>query len=266
MIKLSVLIPIYNAAQYIEPLMTQLINQCDDSCEIILLDDGSSDESYQICAAVEKKYPQIVHVYHRENRGTVYTRREMFNYSKGEWIWTIDADDMVPDNAVSAIMSKIADGGFDMILFDYYRMTSTEQVIMHQLPFSDGTVFDENNKMKLYELIVSGSRANQLWNKVFKKELIDFDADYTKYYVKKGTDIVQTLPLITNAKRILYSQAPVYCYNTINQNSLSHAFKDYTFTSLKAVWERKKDFIIKWGAWEDLKEKYYQRGTWTVFF
>lgn len=262
MIKLSILIPVYNAEEYIGKLLDCIIQQMNDAIEVILLNDGSRDSSDRICTEYEEKYPDMIHFISRENRGAVCTRRELFQAANGEWVWIIDSDDMILRDSIAIVMETISSGvPCDMILFDHYLNSEEGGLIVCQLPYEEEQTFEGEQKKTLYRKLICERELNPLWNKVFKKECVDFDSDYSQLEdVKKANDCLQMIPIITNAKTIRYIHLPLYVYNTQNQNSLSHAFHYYTYTSLKKVWIRKKEFIYKWEMWEELKEDYYSRG------
>jgi len=264
--KLSILIPVYNAEKYISSLLDCIIPQMDDSMEVILINDGSCDSSKDICSKYEARYPLLIRFLSRDNKGAVYTRRELFKAAIGEWIWIVDSDDTILHNSLDIIMDAIIQNdSCDLFLFDYYKNTADKNAIVHQLPSNDGDIFFDKKKKVLYEEIICGTNLNQLWNKVFKRECIDFDVDYSEYEdVKKANDCLQMMPIITNAQCVMYKQSPIYIYNTNNEDSLSHKFHDYTYTSLKKVWARKKEFVCKWEVSDELQEVYYKQGAMTA--
>ncbi len=257
--KLSVLIPVYNAEKYIANLLDCIIKQIDDRVEIILLNDGSKDASGEICNGYSEKYPNQVYSFSRENKGAVRTRRELLQKAQGEWIWIVDSDDMVVDHAIPTILKKTStDEPCDMVLFDYYVNEVCSENIFHLLPYEDGYIFEGEQKKELYKRLIGENGLNPLWNKVFKRDCVDFEADYSVYEdVRKANDCLQMLPIITNAKKVKYVREPFYIYNSNNVNSLSHQFHDYTYFSLKKVWMRKKEFLHLWGYWDALKNNYY---------
>ena len=91
-IKLSIIVPVYNVEKYLTECITSLIEKCDDSFEIILIDDGSTDNSGIICDEFKKK-SSIIKVIHQENRGLSGARNTGIRHSTGEYLMFVDSDD-----------------------------------------------------------------------------------------------------------------------------------------------------------------------------
>lgn len=96
-VMLSIVVPVYNGEKYLERLIEVFLKQKFEQYEVILVDDGSTDGTYQICENYAKNYSWI-RVLHTENRGVSHARNTGMQEAKGEWIHFIDVDDMVhPD-------------------------------------------------------------------------------------------------------------------------------------------------------------------------
>lgn len=263
-VTLSVLIPVYNAEAYLDALLQALEEQRQDGVEVVALNDGSSDGSLRICEAYAQRHPDYIRVLSRENRGAIRTRRELFEAARGEWIWIIDADDRIEEHAIAAILEMISSGDCDMILFDHHAVRDGAADYISQLPFEDGAVFSGAEKKELYQLVIRSARLNPLWNKVFRRCCVDFETDYTPFAdIIKGNDCFQTIPIVSNADRILYRKHALYRYNRDNEGSLSHTFRLQTYTSMKKLWERKRAYLDLWEIRDSVLADYATRG-WEV--
>ena len=153
-------------------------------------------------------------------------------------IWIIDADDVISDNSLAVIMDTISrEITHDMVMFDYYYASKENKAIVHQLPFEDNVSFSGDRKGLVYRELVNGYNLNSLWSKIFKRECIDFMSDYSEYRnINKANDLLQLLPIITNAKSILYRRIPLYTYYFNVSGNLTHVFQDSTYISLSRVW------------------------------
>ena len=102
--KVSILIPLYNSEKYIAQTIQSALNQTWENKEIIIVDDGSSDNSFEIARKFES---DIVKVFLQKNSGSCITRNEAFSFSSGEYIQYLDADDLLSPNKIEFQMKLI---------------------------------------------------------------------------------------------------------------------------------------------------------------
>lgn len=263
-VRLSVLIPVYNAEAYLPALLETLAEQRQEGVEVIALNDGSTDGSLAVCQAFAQRQPDYFRVLTRENRGAVRTRRELFEAAAGAWLWIIDADDMIEPGAIRTLLDVIAGNDVDMVLFDHYAVSEASTRYISQLPFEDGAVFSGPEKKELYRLFIRSAKLNPLWNKLFRRECVDFETDYGPFEdVIKGNDCFQAMPILTRADRVLYRKLALYRYNRTNANSLSHSFSLRTYNSMKKLWQRKRACLDLWEIRDSVLADYAARG-WEV--
>ena len=101
----SIIIPVYNAEKYVAEAITSAVNQTYSNKEIIVIDDGSTDNSLQIAKGFES---QMVKVYSQQNKGASTTRNNGLNFAKGDYIQFLDADDWLSNNKIEAQINKLA--------------------------------------------------------------------------------------------------------------------------------------------------------------
>ena len=94
---LSVSIPVYNASMYLDECISSIMSQTEDDYELILVDDGSKDNSIEICRKWRELYPDTIRVIEKDNSGSLLTRRKCIEESKGEFLYIMDADDYLMD-------------------------------------------------------------------------------------------------------------------------------------------------------------------------
>ena len=99
----SVIIPAYNASNYIEKCILSVINQTYENIEIIIIDDGSTDSTYKRCCEMKKRDARI-RIYHQDNIGLVRTRKASIKFVKGEYIMFVDADDWIDCNMIECMI------------------------------------------------------------------------------------------------------------------------------------------------------------------
>ena len=116
MIKVSVIVPVYNVEDYIEECLDSLVEQTLSELEIILIDDGSTDRSGDICDRYVQQY-ENVRVVHKSNEGLGNARNVGFTESKGKYVYFIDSDDLLDKDALRVLYEEAEKDSLDIILF-----------------------------------------------------------------------------------------------------------------------------------------------------
>ena len=125
--KYSIIIPIYNTEKYLEKCLNSIINN--NNIEIILIDDASIDNSYEICLEYSKKYDNIKVFHNEKNKGVSYCRNLGILNSKGEYLIFIDSDDTLYENTINKIDKKINKNN-DIYFFKNYKIIENKKEII----------------------------------------------------------------------------------------------------------------------------------------
>ena len=115
---ISVIIPVYNAEKYIRKCVQSCLNQTYANIEIIVIDDGSSDQSADICDRFVEK-DERVHVFHKENGGVSSARNIGLSVARGKFIIFVDADDWIEPDMVYALWKKQEEHKCDLVVCNY---------------------------------------------------------------------------------------------------------------------------------------------------
>ena len=110
-IKLSIIIPVYNVEKYLQACLDSITCQYNDSCEIILIDDGSTDSSGVIC---DKNENERIKIIHKANGGLSSARNEGLRHARGKYVAFVDADDLIEDGSIKAILQWINNSDADI--------------------------------------------------------------------------------------------------------------------------------------------------------
>lgn len=169
--KVSVIVPVYNAEEYLNECIDSLINQTISPLEIILLNDGSKDNSGKICDEYAEKYDNIV-VRHLENGGPSRARNIGLSIARGEFVGFVDSDDFVKENMFELLYNEIQKNNSDMVIssisiFDGKNITNQN---MDYEKFYIGTDIKEKLHKRYYSIEHSGLYS--VWNKMFKMDII----------------------------------------------------------------------------------------------
>lgn len=135
MIKLSFIVPVYNVAPYLRKCVDSLLAQDYDDYEIILVDDGSTDDSPQICdeyakmsqeSRVKSQELPPIRVIHQKNGGLSAARNTGIKAAKGEYICFVDSDDYWEENVLGSLMEQVERENLDVLRFDYQNVRTTD--------------------------------------------------------------------------------------------------------------------------------------------
>lgn len=136
----SIVVPVYNVEKYLDECINSIIEQSkaiDNDLEVLLIDDGSTDNSGSICDSYENKYPDLIRVFHKENQGLLATRRYGFKKVSGEYIVNCDSDDLLEPGMLlklKNVINKYTEP--DVILFNYNYMVGDSKKIAYKNIFS----------------------------------------------------------------------------------------------------------------------------------
>ena len=175
MAKVSVIVPVYNVFEYIDKCLNTLVNQTLKDIEIIVVNDGTLDESQTIIDKYKKKYPKIIKSFIKENGGLSDARNYGIERANGEYIAFVDSDDYVALDMYEKLYNKAKEKDFDMVVCDVYSVFTDKEV-----PTSSNIKKDILNKKdikKIYSNIYPTA-----WNKLYKSEIIEKN----KLRFKKG--------------------------------------------------------------------------------
>jgi glycosyltransferase involved in cell wall biosynthesis len=200
---ISIIIPVYNVEQYFERCVQSLFDQSFSNFEAILIDDGSTDGSAELCDKIAKKDKRIKTI-HKQNEGVAVARSVGIKESCGQYIMFLDSDDFYDINLLKLAEQKIKDTEADIVVFGYKKITKDGQIKKLSVPTKKHTL------AKLYSENVDLTFL--LVNKIYKRNLFDFvDMDVIRG-ITFCEDSYLALSLQKNAKKIEFLDLPGYSY------------------------------------------------------
>lgn len=198
--KVSVILPVYNVEDYLEQCLDSLVNQTYKNTEIVVVNDGSPDNSQKIIDKYSKKYKNIISI-KKENGGVSSARNLGIEKSTGEYIMFVDGDDYVSHDIIEKLVECIKKEKCDVACADIIKFFDSEKTIYYKtLP-----EYSSDNK-KNYIIGDSGPCA-----KLFKKELFN-ELEFRKL-AYEDLDIIPTLATIAN--KIGYIKEGLYFYRQV---------------------------------------------------
>lgn len=164
---ISIIVPIYNVEPYLQKCVDSVLNQTFQNYELILVDDGSTDNSSKICDEYANKYDYIT-VIHQNNAGVSAARNTGLDSSKGEYIFFLDSDDWIERNALEKLISLIKKNNLDLAIIEI-KETDNENIVFEK---SDEIIFYSGDE--ILKFFFNEERLSiVVWNKLYKKELFN---------------------------------------------------------------------------------------------
>lgn len=238
--KLSVIVPVYNAEPYIEKCVNSVFAQSFKNIELLLIDDGSTDNSGKICDVCAKK-DKRVRVFHIENGGPAKARNLGIEEATGEIISFVDADDYICDSMAEKMLNSI--GTSDFVMCSYFLChKDRRQVCSHNL---GNSVFA--GKEQIEKIFVPGfyyGKINGLGsccNKYYVKSFLDDNNIRFKEQLIRAEDFWFNFDCISAAKSITVIEDALYCYMQVNSNSTMHQLRDNQYED----WKYTREELIK---------------------
>lgn len=216
---LSVIIPIYNAEKYIQTCLERLLGRTGQSIEVILIDDGSSDQSLSICQKYAETDARVM-VKSQENQGPIIARKNGVRLASGKYIMFVDADDFVSSHAVDTICQcLLQESNLDILHYNYKIVDDEENILWEEWPvFPPGIYYKEDLEEEVYprmmylESFYRFGILPALWNKVVKRSLIEEYIDKVPKSVFWGEDGLITYPCFFKAEKVWFIEDFLYSY------------------------------------------------------
>ena len=128
-IKVSIIVPVYNVEAYLERCLDSLVNQTLQDIEIIVVNDGTKDNSQAIIDEYVKNYPGKVYGYIKENGGLSDARNYGIPYAKGEYVAFVDSDDYVDVTMYEKLYNKAVEQGSEMVVCGYFKVDDSNNTM-----------------------------------------------------------------------------------------------------------------------------------------
>ncbi len=192
----SIIVPVYNVEKYIQRCLDSLINQTYPAVEILLINDGSKDQSEQVCTSYAQRHPQIRY-FKKENEGASKTRNFGMRHANGEYYMFVDSDDFVETDMIEKMMHIVNEEHADLVLAGY-RMDYRFGSILRQTPCAQLWEKPE----VLQSLLDNKAINNFAWGKLYHSSLFEgvefpdcrFEDIYTIYQVFLKAKRIVSMP------------------------------------------------------------------------
>lgn len=233
--KISVVVPVYNVEKYLAECIESIMFQSYKNLEIIIVNDGSTDHSLDICKKYKEQDERIILI-NKKNGGLSSARNLGLKYATGEYVGFVDSDDLIDKDMYQILYDLIQSSDSDIVCCDYIGCDEDSNI---ETGISDsGEIFQYTNYEAVSYLLYDDYYKCFAWNKLYKKNLFE-DINYPegKWY----EDISTTYKLMIKSSKITYVRKRLYVYRE-RSNSITNAqFDKRTYDLLDAINEVEKD-------------------------
>lgn len=163
---ISIIIPAYNAEKYLPETLESVVKQVHKNIEVIIINDGSTDNTQKIIDEYKVKYPQLIHAYQQENCGQSATRNKALQYVSGEYIAFVDADDILEEDYLKNLYEGCIRENADIAIGGYIKFVTGTNEIVYSRNAKDWDVYFKDNLHHVFQY----SPAGKLFSTKFIKD------------------------------------------------------------------------------------------------
>ena len=233
---ISVIVPVYNVEQYLPKCIESITNQTYKNLEIILVDDGSTDNSGRICDEYAQKDERII-VLHKENEGQATARNMALDIARGEYIGFADSDDYLALDMFEKLYEVICSYDCDISMCGRYILEDGN--VREAFTLDEPLVFGSIESLK--RLLLFDNVDSAVWDKLFKRQLLD-NVRFPAGYICEDVDFV--FRVFDKAEKVVHCGKPYYYYYVRKGSTCHGSFSDKTM-GLKKHHKTVCDFILE---------------------
>ncbi len=237
---ISVIVPVYNGEEYLAKCIESIENQTYENLEVIIINDGSTDATGQVCVSLKKRYPNI-HVITMEDEGVSAARNAGLDAAKGAFVTFVDADDRLRSRMLEALFYGIMKTGSDICGCSFYMWHTQEEwdmFLTQKYRMEEAKVYRATDYLR-EETLKGNSRC---WSKLYRRSVIG------KMRFRKGMSIgedmlflIDLLPYVRSVSEISY---PGYGYYQNPHGAMNRAFTKRYMDQI-TCWEIAREQSVK---------------------
>lgn len=251
----SIILPIYNAALYLSQCLSSIQEQTFSDFEVLMINDGSTDTSEDICKAFTQSDPRFL-LFNKENSGVSASRNLALTHARGKYLQFIDSDDWLTADAVETLFHRAESTGSDLTVCHFYRVLDNHAV--------------QRGHIKTNQLLTRREYAEEmmkapanyyygvLWNKLYRRSLVESVHLHFDPQVKWGEDFLFNLRYLEHVRLVSTAAKPIYYYRK-REDSLvnSHISLRKTIAMKKDTFRAYKELYQKLDLYEEQRGRIY---------
>lgn len=239
MLNVSIIVPIYRVEKYVSKCIESIINQTYSNWELLLIDDGSPDNSGKICDEYAQKDNRIK-VIHKENYGVSSARNSGLDIAQGEYVMFVDSDDWISKDCLEVCVNEIKNNKLDALQFGSISIYKDKEIlyVKNSTKTLSGEEYIKNNNFNV-----------TVWGGIYKKNIIEKFSLRFSTQLKLAEDQIFILSYLKHVNRIKYINKAMYYYFQRSDSAI-HTAKSIdilkscdTMVALSKDWPNAKSFI-----------------------
>lgn len=265
--KVSIVIPVYNEEKYIANCIESVIGQTYRNIEIIIVNDGSTDQTYSICKEIAEQDIRI-NLIDIENSGVSTARNIGIENSTGDYITFVDSDDWIEPNMIELAVNKIQSENADVCMWSYFKNFVDKELSLPLL-YDDDKIFINDKDLLFFKSINSSYKqspkmhsvsAGTTWCKLYRKSLLVEHNIRFNPILTRAQDTVFSMNAFYHANKIVYFNKSLYHYRVTNtQISSGNRYIEDTITPFNELLREFRLFSDKVNDNEEFRSVFYKR-------
>ena len=240
--QLTLLMPVYNAEEFLEQALQSLQNHNFQNWKLIIINDGSTDSSAQVCDSYAKIDPRI-QVIHQENNGVAETRNRLLNQIDTPYFSFVDADDELDSTLYEVLMSHMLTMDVDLVMCGYKEQKRSHEVVIQEIErtYQSG-IFELDQMQETFMTFSNTLTLNPLWNKVYKTSIFkELGIVFPK--LETGEDIVFNLNYLKGCQKIYMEEKTLYSYIRRQKESITTSYVENLYEKGLEIHEQLEQFL-----------------------
>lgn len=224
MVKFSVVIPVYNAAHTIRRCVESIANNTFKDVEIILIEDGSQDDSWKVCSELAEEFPGVVALHNEKNSGVSYTRNRGLEYASGQYTMFVDSDDWVAPNYYETFARVLEQHNSPFAICGYVNHDEKQNGRTDEFKWKDFEGKKKVNLQSVLKELYDDCLLQQLWNKAFITSVIKENSIRFDESISIGEDFRFILEYLkaSEVKNVVLINSALYHYMRDQDGSLMY--------------------------------------------
>lgn len=242
--KVSIILPTYNVELYVQECILSLINQSFNEIEIIVILDGSKDNSENIVNELSKLDERII-IIKQENRGVGISRNRGIEIAKGDYILFVDPDDYLHKDMVKKLYNVAVKNDCDIVQCNYIIDKNANLIKNNYNIIPNKILKKEEIQNEIKNKLIEGSLSTYVWDKMYKKSFLkEYKIEF--YNINKFEDWHFIMEVITKMRRYIFIEDNLYYYRILNTGLSKKFHKDYVDLIIN-IHKSKINYINIWG-------------------